>query len=84
MYMGVCGPGSVCHLYFDLEFQLVLNQTVDPLMLLETFIQVAQPFSLNAVWVDKKIFGGICPRSTYAAIYGRVSECHATDGESLI
>ena len=54
--MCVCGPGSVCHLYFDLEFQLVLNQTVDPLMLLETFIQVAQPFALNGVRVDEKEF----------------------------
>ena len=31
---------SVCHLYYDLEFKLALNSTVEPLDLLETFIQV--------------------------------------------
>lgn len=35
----VISEDSVCHLYYDLEFKLALNTTVEPLNLLETFIQ---------------------------------------------
>ena len=34
--------GVACHLYFDIEFKIEFNPAVDPILLLETFIEVLQ------------------------------------------
>ena len=33
--------GAACHLYFDIEFKREVNPTVDPILVLEIFIQVS-------------------------------------------
>ena len=55
---------SVCHLYYDLEFKLALNTTVEPLNLLETFIQVDTRYNGLKSHDDHMIFPTMC--STYA------------------
>ena len=39
-FFGIFFSGSACHLYFDLEYSITLNPRVDPLKLLDIFIQV--------------------------------------------
>ena len=40
---------SACRLYFDLEFKLEFNPHIDPIALLETFIQV---YIFNDVYIS--------------------------------